>query len=77
MNQILENNFQEPFETALGIYEPWHLIDMESKLDETGRQSVFLEIQFARGTKFIDPVTGDSSDVYDTRECRWSHMNFF
>lgn len=77
MDSILEDKFKSVFEMALGITEPWELTDMDFRPDEKGKMSMFLEVSFARGSKFADPATGELCDIYDTRERTWRHMNFF
>jgi len=66
---------EELFSRALGLEEPWQVIEIEfSEAD----QEINIYLDFPRGSRFRCPKCG-SEDVpaYDTNEKRWRHLNFF
>ena len=63
------------FQVALGIVEPWKVIDY--KLDLTNNQ-LDIQVDFDRGSFFSCPVCGKKDcKAYDTEERVWRHLNFF
>lgn len=66
---------QQIFGLALGLAgSPWEV--HEVNLDEQqGRLDIHLD--FAPGSRFPHPLSGELASVYDTRPRTWRHLNFF
>jgi len=63
------------FTTALGLSEPWEVVDIKFSKEE-GRLD--LRIDFVKGAKFTCPsCEGKECEIHDTRERTWRHLNFF
>jgi len=63
------------FTMALGLSKPWHVVDIRFSKEE-GRLD--LEIDFSKGAKFPCPSCAEGeSEVYDTKDRTWRHLNFF
>lgn len=69
MNQL------ELFQAALGIAEPWRVIDAMFA-PKKGRLNLYLD--FPRGTRFACPEgDADACPVHDTESKSWRHLDFF
>ena len=65
------------FELGLGIKKPWYIKEVQLSTKQNSKQKeMHIEIDFHRGSKFIDK-TGEECSVYDTSERSWRHLNFF
>lgn len=62
------------FETALGIGEPWYVVDVE--LDAPAR-TLTVRIDFVSGSRFAVPGEGGTHPAHDTVSKRYRHLNFF
>jgi transposase len=63
------------FTMALGLSKPWHVVDIRFSKEE-GRLD--LKIDFSKGAKFPCPsCTEEESEVHDTKDRTWRHLNFF
>lgn len=63
------------FALALGLPgTPWRV--QEVALDAASKK-LTIRLDFARGSRFAHPQTGELLPVYDTLERRWRHLNFF
>ena len=63
------------FTMALGLSKPWHVVDIRFSKEE-GRLD--LKIDFSNGAKFPCPsCTEEESEVHDTKDRTWRHLNFF
>jgi len=67
--------YEDLFQKALNINDPWQLTNIEFNLD--GKR-IDLYLDFAHGTKFECPVCNrPGCSAYDTTERVWRHLNFF
>jgi transposase len=65
------------FELGLGINKPWYIKEVKlSTKPGSSQKEMHIEIDFQRGSKFIDKK-GEECSVYDTSERSWQHLNFF
>jgi transposase len=62
------------FTQALGLVNPWQVIDLQ--FDADGKQ-LRIRVDFARGSTFPCPSCGVPCKVHDTAPQRWRHLNFF
>lgn len=63
------------FQAALGIGEPWRVIDATFTADE-GRLDLYLD--FPRGARFACPEgDAEACPVHDTEAKTWRHLDFF
>lgn len=64
------------FSLALGLAKPWQVVDLKFSKEE-GRLD--LRIDFVKGAKFPCPSCEETkeSEVHDTLERMWRHLNFF
>lgn len=62
------------FQVALGIDKPWYI--KEVKLDKEAN-NLTLNIDFEIGAKFNCPSCDEMCPVYDTKQKRWQHLNFW
>jgi transposase len=68
-------NSAEIFTLALGLDSPWHISDVNFKIDNNNKE-LHLEISFDPGAQFKDE-TGTLCPAYDSKQKQWRHMNFF
>lgn len=64
----------ELFTRALGLEQPWRVVSVD--LDAEGRR-LELRLDFAPGSRFQCPSTGEPSPVHDSAERTWRHLDFF
>ena len=65
----------ELFQRALGLQEPWQVVDVEF---DAGERRLDLGIDFPKGSRFFCPVCGRQGlKVHDTEEKTWRHLDFF
>jgi len=69
-------NSAELFKMAIGLESPWEIKKIEFKEISKGRRQLNIHIDFATGAKFKDKK-GIESNVHDTVERKWQHLNFF
>ena len=70
-------NSTEIFEKALQLQLPWEVKCVTFKKGDTLELSILeIEIGFKKGSKFKDKI-GNESNVHDTIERSWQHLNFF
>ena len=69
-------NSTEIFTLALGLKEPWEIIDVEISLETDSVKELNIYLGFKRGAKFDDEA-GVSCTVHDTQKRTWRHLNFF
>ena len=63
------------FTMALGLSDPWQVVDIRFSQEE-GRLD--LKIDFPKGAKFPCPSCRETRcDVHDTKDRTWRHLNFF
>lgn len=64
------------FSLALGLAKPWQVVDLKFSKEE-GRLDLWLD--FGKGAKFPCPSCEETqkSEVHDTLERTWRHLNFF
>ncbi len=66
---------EELFERALGLQEPWQIIEV--KFSEAD-QELNIYLDFAQGSRFKCPKCHrDNVPAYDTKEKTWRHLYFF
>jgi transposase len=68
--QVLEPLFAK----ALKLESPWEVKRIEFNEEE---KELKIFIDFPRGSTFKCPKCGREARVYDTKEKRWRHLNFF
>jgi transposase len=65
----------ELFSAALGLEEPWKVVDVQF---DAQRRRLDLRIDFAKGARFRCRECGAAGcKVHDTEEKTWRHLNFF
>ena len=64
----------ELLEMALQLHGGWKVVRSEFS-GEPRRLEVWLD--FARGSKFADPRSGELCPVHDTVDKNWRHLNFW
>ena len=65
----------ELFQRALGLQEPWQVVDVEF---DAGERRLDLGIDFPKGSRFSCPECGRQGlKVHDTEEKTWRHLDFF
>jgi transposase len=65
----------ELFQRALGLAEPWKVVDVQFDAE---RRRLDLRIDFAKGARFACPECGrEGCKVHDTETQSWRHLNFF
>lgn len=62
------------FETALGIVEPWHVLEVD--LDAAAK-TLTIHIDFTPGSRFAVAGQAGLHPVHDTVSKRYRHLNFF
>jgi transposase len=62
------------FQKALGITEPWIVKSVDFDVE---KKRLDIQIDFNRGSVFIDEESGEECKAYDTVEKSWQHLNFF
>ena len=62
------------FTQALGLASPWKVVSTE--FDPVAK-TLELTIDFQRGSRFVDPDSGELCPVHDTVQRCWQHLNFF
>ena len=62
------------FTRALGLSSPWKVVS--SSFDPAAKR-LELDIDFERGSRFVDPETGEDCPVHDTVRRSWEHLRFF
>lgn len=67
------------FTAALGLAEPWQVIDVkfDAEAGENVRGELTVRLDFPRGATFPCPSCHEECKVYDTVERRWRHLDFF
>lgn len=65
---------EDLFTQALGLSSPWKVVSCD--FDPVAK-TLELALDFAPGSRFIDPESGASCPVHDTVERVWQHLNFF
>jgi len=69
-------NSTEIFALALGLKDPWEIIDVELSISQDSVKELHIHLGFKRGAKFEDEE-GVSCAVHDTQMRTWRHLNFF
>lgn len=65
----------ELFGRALGLREPWRVVDTEFDAE---RKRLDLRLDFARGARFACPKCDrEGCEVHDSSEKTWRHLDFF
>ena len=62
------------FTQALGLTAPWKVVSAEF---DPAAKSLELVLDFAPGSRFTDPESGESCPVHDTVQRTWQHLHFF
>ncbi|MDD2401881.1 MAG: ISL3 family transposase [Clostridia bacterium] len=62
------------FTDALGLQEPWKVIDVKFDISES-RLDIY--ISRTKGSKVTCPVCEKECSVHDSKERTWRHLNFF
>ena len=63
------------FTMALGLSEPWRVVDIKFS-KEDGRLDLWLD--FTKGARFPCPTCEEKKgEVHDTQDRTWRHLNFF
>lgn len=65
--------FNQLFQVALGINEPWFI---DSVTLDKSKNNLEIKIDFIAGSIFECSHCGTGCSAYDTREKRWQHLNF-
>ena len=69
------------FGLALGVSEPWFVSDVSFDVNPGSgveRGELHIRLDFREGSKFACADCGTGGlEVYDTKERKWQHMNFF
>ena len=65
---------QELFRLALGLSEPWQVVQAEFPEEE---KTLHLTLDFPEGSLFPCPECGNLCGVHDTKRRTWRHLNFF
>jgi len=62
------------FQQALGINAPWLIksVNFDAK-----KKRLDIEVDFKRGSTFIDEESGKAYKAYDSVKKEWKHLNFF
>ena len=68
-------NSTQLFSMALGIISPWEVKNIQFKNIDLSKE-LHIEIGFKPKSKFLDNK-GKKCSVYDTKEKKWQHLNFF
>ena len=69
-------NSTEIFSLALGLESPWKIEKVEMELTENSIKELHLHIGHSKGYQFKDKDE-KPCPVYDTKDRKWRHMNFF
>jgi transposase len=65
----------ELFGRALGLEEPWRVVDVRF---DAAQRRLDLRIDFPKGARFRCPECGrEGCEVHDTEEKTWRHLDFF
>ena len=62
------------FTQALGLGSPWKVVSTD--FDPVAK-TLELSIDFERGARFVDPISGELCPVHDTVQRSWEHLRFF
>ncbi len=65
---------KELIQLALGLLSPWYVKDINLDVSKK-RMDIYLD--FTKGTKFPCPVCNKLSELHDTKEKVWRHLDFF
>jgi transposase len=67
----------ELFAKGLGLESPWYVKSLKlDKNEETGKEFLFIEVDFNKGSKFLARDQKEYT-VYDSKRRTWQHLNFF
>lgn len=69
-------NSSEIFAIALGLNDPWEITHVDITTTENSVKELHLHIGFKAGSVFHDKE-GNEGQLYDTKDKKWRHMNFF
>jgi transposase len=61
-------------QVVLGIHSPWFVKDIN--LNTSGKK-MDIHLEFIKGSRFPCPVCNKLSEVHDTKERTWRHLDFF
>jgi len=62
------------FTQALGLGSPWRVVSTD--FDPVAK-TLELNLDFERGARFLDPISGELCPVHDTVQRSWEHLRFF
>lgn len=70
-----EMDQRDVFALALGLAgTPWKVVDVRFDAE---LKRLDIDLDFAPGSRFAHPDSGQPSPVYDSEPRSWRHMNFF
>lgn len=65
---------KELIQIALGLSSPWYVKDINLDIS---KKRMDIHLDFIKGTKFHCPVCNKLSELHDTKEKVWRHLDFF
>jgi len=65
---------KELIQVALGITNPWFVKNINL---DTSKKRMDIYLDFIKGTKFPCPDCNKLSDLHDTKQKVWRHLDFF
>ena len=65
---------KELLQIALGLSSPWFVKDINLN---TSKKRMDIYLDFTKGTKFPCPICNKLSELHDTKEKVWRHLDFF
>lgn len=61
-------------QVALGVQSPWFVEDINL---DTSKKRMDIYLDFIKGSRFPCPVCNELSEIHDTKDRIWRHLDFF
>ena len=65
---------KELIQVALGVQSPWFVKDINL---DTSKKRMDIYLDFIKGSRFPCPVCNELSEIHDTKDRIWRHLDFF
>ena len=65
---------KELIQVALGVRSPWFVKDINL---DTSKKRMDIYLDFIKGSRFPCPVCNELSEIHDTKDRIWRHLDFF